>query len=108
MDIISLDSAPDYDPTQLVAVPFLEGEQSNVRVIRLSPGQRVPNHSHGPTEVMLYVVEGSPTFDTDEGPRTVGAGSLARIEVGEELRLGNDSDSGVTLLAFLTPPFPPR
>ncbi len=58
MKLITLDNAPDYDPEQLVAQPFLDGTQLNARVIRLSPGQVLPPHTHGVSELMLYAAEG--------------------------------------------------
>ena len=35
----TLADAPDYDSERFVAAPLLDGSRSNVRVIRLSPGQ---------------------------------------------------------------------
>jgi quercetin dioxygenase-like cupin family protein len=108
MDLTSLTDAPPHDPGRLVAVPFLEGEQCNVRVIRLAAGQALPPHTHEPSELMLFVVEGEAVLDTDGGPVRFPAGCLARYTGSEELRVSNAGDAPVTLLAFLTPPFPPR
>jgi hypothetical protein len=36
-----------------VAAPPLEGEQSNVRVIRIARGQALPPHRHGQSDLML-------------------------------------------------------
>jgi hypothetical protein len=47
MDIVTLSDAPGYDRDRVVAQPFLEGSQCNVRIIRLSPGQVLPPHTHG-------------------------------------------------------------
>lgn len=108
MDLVNLTDAPPHDPEGFVAVPFLDGEQGNVRVIRLSPGQTLPPHTHEPSELMLFVVEGDAVLDTDDGQVPFPAGSLARYLGHEELRVANEGDAPVTLLAFLTPPFPPR
>ncbi len=107
MKIVSLAGAPGHDPERFVAVPFLEGAHCNVRVIRLGPGQVLPAHKHEPSELMLFVVEGDATLDTADGPIAFSAGSLANYSGAEELRVANRSASPVTLLAFLTPPFPP-
>ena len=107
MKIVTLDSAPPYDPENLVAAPFLDGAQSNVRVIRLSPGQHLPPHTHAASDLMLFVVEGSGVLDTGDGTEAIAAGTLAYYRGDEELRVINDGDSGLTLLAFLAPPFPP-
>ncbi len=108
MDIVTLNDAPAYRSDRIVAEPFLEGSRSNVRVIRLSPGQVLPPHTHGVSDLMIYAVEGEGTLDTDEGKVSFGAGSLAFYRGDEELRVSNDGVTGLTLLAFLAPPFPPR
>ncbi|NLE70486.1 MAG: cupin domain-containing protein [Actinomycetales bacterium] len=111
MEIHSLADAPGYDDARFVAVPFAEGTQSNARLIRLAPGQELPPHTHGASDLLLYAVEGEATLDTDAGPVPLPAGSLAVLRGDEELRAANRAapgGDGVTLLAFLAPPFPPR
>lgn len=108
VEIISLSDAPGYDSNRLIAEPLLEGSRSNVRIIRLSPGQSLPPHRHGASDLMLFAVEGEALLDTDDGPVGLGAGSLVFYRSDEELRVSNKGLTGVTLLAFLAPPFPPR
>ena len=106
---MKLADAPGYDADRVVSKPFLDGSQLNVRVIRLSPGQALPPHTHRSSELMLYAVEGEGVLDTDdEGRVRFPAGSLAFYRGDEELRLAKDGRAGLTLLAFLAPPFPPR
>lgn len=108
MDIIKLDDASGYDSNRLVAEPLIEGSQSSVRIIRLSPGQALPPHRHGASDLMLFAVEGEGILETDGGPIAFGAGSLAFYRGDEELRVSNEGRVGLSLLAFLAPPFPPR
>jgi quercetin dioxygenase-like cupin family protein len=108
VDIISLSDAPGYDSNRVVAEPLLEGSQSNVRLIRLSPGQTLAPHRHGSSDLMLFAVEGEGVLETDGGTVRFGAGFLAFYRGDEELRLSNEGRTGLTLLAFLAPPFPPR
>ena len=108
MEIVSLSDGPGYDSNRLVAEPLIEGSQSNVRIIRLSPGQTLPPHRHGSSDLMLFAVEGEGILDTDSGPIVFRAGSLACYRGDEELRVSNEGRVGLTLLAFLAPPFPPR
>lgn len=108
MKIVTLDAAPDFDPERVVAQPFLEGSQCNARIIRLSPGQALPPHTHGVSDLMLFAVEGEGTLETGDGDVPFPAGSLAFYRGDEELRVTNSAPSGLTLLAFLSPPFPPR
>jgi len=108
MDIITLIDASAYDNNRVVAEPFLEGSQSNVRLIRLSPGHALSPHTHGSSDLMLFAVEGEGVLDTDDGRVRFEAGSLAFFRGDEELRVSNEGLTGLTLLAFLAPPFPPR
>ncbi len=108
MDLVHLTDAPPHDPDTFVAVSLLEAELCSARVIRLSSGQALPPHTHEPSELLLYVVEGDAVLDTDDGDVPFPSGSLARYTGDEELRVSNADAAPVTLLAFLTPPFPPR
>ena len=108
MEIRSLADAPGYDDATLVAVPFAEGTQSNARLIRLSPGQTLPPHTHGVSDLFLYAVEGEAVLDTDAGPVPFPGGTLAVLRGDEELRVTNPGTTGATFLAFLAPAFPPR
>jgi quercetin dioxygenase-like cupin family protein len=97
----------DYDPDGFVALEVLSSEHSNVRLIRLSPGTTLPPHTHGASDLFLHVVEGSGELDTPDGPVPLQVGDLAHFLGDEELRLSNTSATGLTLLAFLAPAFPP-
>ncbi|HVX19612.1 MAG TPA: cupin domain-containing protein [Acidimicrobiales bacterium] len=107
MQLTSLADAPDFDDAHVVARAFLDAEQCNVRVIRLVPGQNLPPHTHGSSDLMLYVVDGTGRLDTPDGPTDFTAGTLAHLRGDEELRVSNTGTTGMTLLAFLAPPFPP-
>lgn len=58
--------------------------------------------------VMLFAVEGEGVVDTDDGTVAFAAGSLAYYGGDEELRGANEGIAGLTMLAFLSPPFPSR
>lgn len=108
MKITNLTAATPYSDESFVAEEFLEGNKSNVRIIRLNPGQVLPPHKHVDSDLMLYVVEGIVHLDTDGGEEFLGHGSLVFIPSDEELRASNQREHPVTLLAFLSPKFPPR
>ena len=99
--------AAAYDPDRVVAVGVLTGTHSNVRLIRLSPGQALPPHTHDTSDLFLYAVEGAGELETSDGPVPFAAGDLAQYRGDEELRVTNTSTTGLTLLAFLAPIFPP-
>jgi quercetin dioxygenase-like cupin family protein len=108
MEIKKLSQASGFDPQKYVAEELIEGTQSNVRVIRLAPGIALPPHKHGVSDLMLYVVEGEASLETDSGELEFVEGDIAYISSEEELRVSNQGTVGVTLLAFLAPQFPPR
>ncbi len=108
MKMTTLDDAPDYDSERFVATSLLDGSQSNVRIIRLSPGQALPPHTHSTSDLMIYIVEGSGTLAVDDDTVAFDTGSLAYFRGDEELRLSNSGTTGLTALAFLAPPFPPQ
>ena len=97
----------DYDPDRAVAVGVLTGEHSNSRMIRLAPGLSLPPHTHGESDLLLYVIEGTGELDTADGVVSFEAGDLAKYRGDEELRVSNNATVGLTLLAFLAPVFPP-
>ena len=97
----------DYDPNRAVAVGVLASSHSNVRMIRLAPGVSLPPHTHGESDLFLYVTEGSGELHTPDGLVSFGVGDLAQYRGDEELRVSNTSAVGLTMLAFLTPAFPP-
>jgi len=107
--MVSLTDAPPFRPDTFVAEPFLDGARSNIRVIRLGPGQALPPHTHGESDLMLYAVEGEGSLEVADGQVVAfPAGSLAHLDGAEVLRVANGGTVGLTLLAFLAPPFPPR
>jgi quercetin dioxygenase-like cupin family protein len=89
------------------ATLLLDGQQSNVRLIRLAPGQALPPHRHGASDLMLYATSGTGELETPEGGRPFAAGALAFYRGDEELRVRNTGPDELVLLAFLAPRFPP-
>ncbi|KRE22474.1 cupin domain-containing protein [Agromyces sp. Soil535] len=107
MEILNIHAVAPYDPERFVAQALAGSEQGNVRIIRLSPGQDLPPHTHGDSDLFLFVVEGEGLIETEAGPRPFPAGFLAQLRGSEELRVSNPGHEGMTLLAFFAPPFPP-
>jgi quercetin dioxygenase-like cupin family protein len=107
MKTTRIQDAAGYDPARVVARPLLDGDQCNVRIIRLSPGQVLPPHRHGRSDLMLFVVEGQGELETADGTQPFDAGALAFYRGDEELRVRNAGGEGMTMLAFLSPTFPP-
>lgn len=104
MQIQDIATAASYDEKTFVAIPLLTAENGNVRLIKLAPGQVLPAHTHGVSDLFLYVVEGVGTLNDDQ---QLSAGTIIHLLGSEELRMANRGDEGLTLLAFLAPVFPP-
>jgi quercetin dioxygenase-like cupin family protein len=104
MKLVRIDDVAD-EGRDVSARPLLEGEQSNVRIIRLSAGKDLPPHRHGHSDLMLYVAQGEGELHTAEGVKTFAAGALAFYSGDEELRVRNTGASHMTMLAFLAPKF---
>jgi quercetin dioxygenase-like cupin family protein len=107
MELVHPTEIASYDADRLVAIGVLSATSSNVRMIRLSPGQALPPHTHGSSDLFLYVIEGAGELDTSKGPVPIEAGDLAQYRGDEELRVANTGQVGMTMLAFLAPVFPP-
>jgi quercetin dioxygenase-like cupin family protein len=105
MKIARIGDVEAPDTSGLLAIPFLEGEQSNVRIIRVGAGHALPPHRHGTSDLMLYVIAGEAELDTSDGTTPFGAGSLAFYRGDEELRVRNAGQGELMMLAFLTPKF---
>jgi quercetin dioxygenase-like cupin family protein len=93
------------DAQGVFAKPILDGDQSNVRIIRLAPGQALPPHRHGASDLLLYSAAGEGELELPEGAVRFDAGALAFYRGDEELRVRNSGSSDLTLLAFLAPKF---
>src|SRR6266545_6697116 len=61
---------------KFLARPLLEGDQCNVRIIRLARGQTLPPHRHRKSDLMLYVADGAGELDTP----SANAGKLHRVD----------------------------
>ncbi|MGE3618830.1 MAG: cupin domain-containing protein [Acidimicrobiia bacterium] len=77
----------------------------NVRVIRIGPGHALPAHTHGASDVVLHVVEGTGRIDLAEGAE-IAPGTLVHLHGDEALRVANTGPADLVLLGVFAPPFP--
>ena len=108
MDIARTQEVEHAPADSFLARPLLEGEQCNVRIIRLAAGQALPPHRHGVSDLMLFVADGEGQLDTPTGTQSFSRGDLAFYRGDEELRVRNAGNAELTLLAFLAPKFATR
>lgn len=107
MKLIHIQDAERPDNQGVFARLLLEGDQSNVRIIRLGTGEALPPHRHGVSDLMLYAASGEGELDLPDGAAHFDAGALAFYRGDEELRVRNTGATELVLLAFLAPKFPP-
>jgi mannose-6-phosphate isomerase-like protein (cupin superfamily) len=83
----------------------LGAENVAINYYELAPGESFAfgYHSHEGQEEVFYVTSGEATFETEEGPVTVGAGELVRFAPGEWQQGRNDGDERVRALALGAP-----
>lgn len=110
MELTHLKDAPPHNPDEAVVALLVAGQQANIRVIRLSTGQRIPEHAHGPSELTLLMLEGTASLRDESAPQDdpveLAPGAVVSFDVGEVPLVVNERAEGVTLLAFFAPPFP--
>lgn len=108
MKTVTTADGPGFDPARAVAAELLRGDRASVRMIRVGAGQSLPAHSHGESDLILYVVEGTAALGGDDSEVLAPAGTIAQFRGDEVLKVRCEGSAGVTLLAFLAPPFPPQ
>lgn len=107
MEIIDSSSAFPLGEKPFTAGALIGGEHGNVRVIRLAPGQALPPHTHGASDLFLQAFEGDGMLLVDGEEQRFAAGMVAHLLGTDELRVRNTGESTMTLFAFLAPVFPP-
>ncbi|MBP6995522.1 MAG: hypothetical protein KBB39_05200 [Phycicoccus sp.] len=116
MEIVDTVSFAPLGDREFSAGQILRTENASARVIRIGPGQDLPAHTHGVSDLFLLAMTGSGVLTAPDGSTTpFPQGTLAHFTGDEELRVGNplrDQDRAgeateLTLLAVLSPPFPP-
>jgi quercetin dioxygenase-like cupin family protein len=108
MRTVTTADGPDFDREKAATAELVRGDRASVRMIRIAAGQSLPAHSHGESELMLYVSEGTAILGEEDAEVLAPAGTIAHLRGEEVLRVRCEDAPGVTLLAFLAPPFPPR
>lgn len=108
MKTVTMADGPGFDPGKAVAAELVRGNQASVRMIRIGAGQSLPAHSHGESDLMLYVAEGTAILGGEDAEVLAPPGTIAHFRGEEVLKVRCEDSGGTTLLAFLAPPFPPQ
>lgn len=108
MDRVSvdeLDNAPRVaDVQKHLTDPLSLGDMA-LNYYELEPGESFSGgmHTHTEQEELFYVMEGTATFQTEEGTVEVGADGAVRFAPGEYQEGRNESDGRVRALAMGAP-----
>lgn len=86
-------------------LPAATSERVAVIHVQLPPGLGMPEHDHGPSEIVLIPVSGSVEVHHDGQFSTLTAGAAAaHIGVGERVGLANPGQETAHLLVVASPP----
>jgi quercetin dioxygenase-like cupin family protein len=85
-------------------VPTGTSERVAVLHMELPVGGSLPEHGHGPSEIVLVPLSGRITLRHDGRDRSLTAGTAAHVAVGERVSLHNDGDEPARLMVVASPP----
>jgi len=73
-------------------------------VVEVHPGAAIPEHTHGPAEVGLHVLEGKASVTIDGPEELVEPGTAAHVPIGSTIGLTNVGEGTLRFVAVLSPP----
>jgi quercetin dioxygenase-like cupin family protein len=94
-------------PDGPVATPLTTPETSDrVAVVHLElpVGGRLPEHDHGPSQIVLIPLSGSVELRHGQNLHALGPGSAAPIDTGERVSLANAGTGPASLTVVASPP----
>lgn len=108
MEHVDIEELDDWMGPATVKRPLgkaLGTEDMALNYYELAPGDSFAfgYHAHGNQEEVFYVLEGTVTFETEDGEIEVGAGEAIYFAAGEFQRGTNDGDDHVRALAVGAP-----
>jgi len=105
VSVDDLDNDPRVADVQKHLTDPLSLSDMALNYYELEPGESFSGgmHTHMDQEELFYVMEGTATFQTDEGSHEVGAGEAVRFAPGEYQEGRNEGDERVRALAMGAP-----
>src|SRR3989304_7322284 len=73
-------------------------------VVEVQPGGAIPEHTHGPAEVGLHILQGKAAVTIDGQERLAEAGTAVHVPVGGTIGLTNVAAERLQFIAVLSPP----
>lgn len=68
------------------------------------PGGTIPEHTHGPAEVGLHVLDGKASVTIDGQEEVVEPGTAVHVPIGSTIGLTNVGEEVLRFIALLSPP----
>ncbi len=98
---------PKYRHGEWGPAYVLQGPTSDIGVLRLRPGDEMPNHYHEHCDESFVAIEGEVTMWVDcERKLTLAEGDVARCAPGELHYFVNESDSDFRMIFIKSPQSP--
>ncbi|HET6633822.1 MAG TPA: cupin domain-containing protein [Streptomyces sp.] len=91
-------------PSVAPLVPTGTSDRVAVLHMELPAGGSLPDHSHGPSEIVLVPLSGTFTVRHDGQEHRLAAGAAAHIATGERVSLHNPGDEPARLMIVASPP----
>ncbi|MFQ5857960.1 MAG: cupin domain-containing protein [Anaerolineae bacterium] len=73
-------------------------------VVEVHPGSGIPEHTHGPAEVGLHVLDGKASVTIDGQEELVESGTAVHVPIGSTIGLTNVGEGALRFIAALSPP----
>jgi quercetin dioxygenase-like cupin family protein len=91
-------------PSVAPLVPTGTSERVAVLHMELPVGGSLPEHGHGPSEIVLVPLSGTITVGHEGGTSRLAPGGTAHIATGERVSLANAGDEPARLMIIASPP----
>lgn len=73
-------------------------------VVEVHPGGAIPEHTHGPAEVGIHVLDGKASVTIDSREELVESGTAVHVPIGSTIGLANVGEGVLRFIAVLSPP----
>ena len=73
-------------------------------IVEVRPGGAIPEHTHGPAEVGLHVLDGKASVTIDGQEELVEPGTAVHVPMGSTIGLTNVGEEVLRFIALLSPP----
>src|SRR3972149_625237 len=73
-------------------------------VVEVQPGGAIPEHTHGPAEVGLHILDGKASVTIGGQEELVEPGTAVHVPIGSTIGLTNVGEEVLRFIALLSPP----